>query len=149
METHEHAVKVLNGLIETTLDSVHGYKDAAAGAKEPQLKTLFEARAAKRRELVNELQQEVRTFGGQPGDHQSMAGALHNRFLDLKAAITGGDKKAIVDEVERGVDVIKGKFEKALKDDDLPPPARELINRAYTAIKADHDEVSRMKHQLH
>jgi uncharacterized protein (TIGR02284 family) len=149
MDTQEHAVKVLNSLIETTLDSAHGYKEAAENAKQPELKSMFAARSAKREALVSELQQEVRTFGGKPEDDQSMVGKMHNKFVDLKNAIAGGNEKAVVDEVERGEDFIKGKFEKALQDDDLPPAARELITRAFTSIKADHDEISRMKHQLH
>jgi uncharacterized protein (TIGR02284 family) len=149
MDTQEHAVKVLNGLIETTLDSAHGYREAAENIHRPELKTMFAARSAKREALATELQQEVRTFGGKPEDEQSVLGKMHNKFVDLKNAIAGGDEKAVVDEVERGEDVIKGRYEKALQDDDLPVQTRDLLTRACDTIRADHDEISRMKHQLH
>jgi uncharacterized protein (TIGR02284 family) len=145
----ERAVKVLNDLIETTLDSAHGYEEAAETIKDGQLKTMFAERSRRRMELGRELQAEVRTFGGEPKDDQSMAGKLHNKFVDLKGAITGGDTKAVINEVERGEDVIKGKFEKAMSDQDLPPTARDVVSRAYQSIRADHDEVSRMKHSMH
>jgi uncharacterized protein (TIGR02284 family) len=145
---NDHAVKVLNSLIETTLDSANGYKEAAENAQSSQYRSMFADRSTRRAQLVSELQQEVRSFGGSPETDQSMLGKVHNKFVDLKNAITGGDDKAVINEVERGEDVIKGKYEAVLRDDDLPPSARELVNRAYGSIKADHDEVSRLKHQL-
>ncbi|MES2897941.1 MAG: PA2169 family four-helix-bundle protein [Pseudomonadota bacterium] len=147
--THHHAVKVLNSLIETTLDSANGYKEAAENADSSQYKTMFAQRSQKRLEITRELQAEVRTFGGEPEDDQSLLGKAHNKFVDLKAALTGGhDDKAVITEVERGEDFIKGKYEHALKDDDLPPTARQAVERAYVTIKADHDEVSALKHSL-
>lgn len=146
---NDHAVKVLNSLIETTLDSANGYKEASENATSSQYKSMFSDRAIRRNELVRELQQEVRSFGGEPENDQSLLGKAHNKFVDLKNALTGGaDDKAVINEVERGEDVIKAKYEAAINDQDLPPTARDLINRAYGQIRADHDEVSRIKHQL-
>ena len=145
---NDHAVKVLNSLIETTLDSANGYKEAAENTQTPQYREMFADRATQRSRLAGELQQEVASFGGEPDTDQSLLGKAHNKFVDLKNAITGGSDKAVINEVDRGEDFIKAKYEAALKDDDLPPSARELINRAYGEIKADHDAVSRIKHQL-
>jgi uncharacterized protein (TIGR02284 family) len=150
MQSNEHAAKVLNSLIETTLDSANGYREAAENAGSSQYKQMFADRAAKRSELVRELQQEVRSFGAEPETDQSLLGKAHNKFVDLKNALTGGnhDDKAVINEVERGEDFIKAKYEAAVNDGDLPQTARDLVNRAYGTIKADHDEVSRIKHQL-
>lgn len=147
--TNEHAVKVLNSLIETTLDSAHGYRDAAEHVGQAHYRTMFSARASERQELVARLQQEVRSFGGEPEDDQSLLGKMHNKFTELKGSVSGHDDKAVINEVERGEDVIKAKYEKVLDDADLPTDVRELVNRAYGEIKAAHDEVSRLKHQLH
>jgi uncharacterized protein (TIGR02284 family) len=148
-ESNEHAVDVLNGLIKTTLDSVGGYRDAAENADRSQYKAMFADRAAKREQLARELQQQVRTLGGEPKTEQGMLGKMHNEFVDLKNALTGGDDKAVIDEVERGEDHIKERFEDALDDEDLPPNVRTVVARAYQSVKADHDEVSRIKHSLH
>ena len=145
----EHAVKVLNSLIETTLDSARGYKEAAESSENPQYKTLFSERSLKRMKLTGELQQEVRSFGGEPEDHQSILGKAHNKFVDLKAAVMGHDEKAIVNEVERGEDFIKAKFEHALKEDEeLPANVRTLLDRAFQEIKADHDQASALKRSV-
>jgi uncharacterized protein (TIGR02284 family) len=145
---NDHAVKVLNSLIETTLDSANGYREAAENAQSSQYSSMFADRATRRAQLAGELQQEVRSFGGAPETDQSVLGKAHNKFVNLKNAIMGGDDKAVINEVERGEDVIKAKYEAVLNDQDLPSAARELINRAYGSIKADHDEVSRLKHQM-
>lgn len=147
--TNEHAVKVLNSLIETTLDSANGYEEAAQNANSGQLKTLFAERSRRRLDLSRQLQQEVRTFGGEPETDQSMLGKAHNKFVDIKNAIMGGhDEKAVINEVERGEDFIKGKYEAALKDEELPQNVRQVVSQAYDSIRADHDEISAMKHSL-
>jgi len=146
---NDHAVQVLNGLVETTLDSADGYRKAAETARDPRFKTLFAARAQKRQQLCTELKAEVRSFGGEPRDDGSMLAATHRAFLDLKDKVTGENDTAIIDEVERGEDVLKAKFEKAAGDADLAPAARATVERAYASVKLDHDEISALKHQQH
>lgn len=147
--TQEATVKVLNSLIETTLDSVHGYEDAAKATENSQFKTLFEKKAAARLELSRRLQDEARTFGADAEHHQSMLGKLHNKFTELKGKITDADDKSVIDEVERGEDFIKTKFEKAAEDEDLPGSARQVVRDACSLLKADHEEISALKRQLH
>ncbi|HVI33801.1 PA2169 family four-helix-bundle protein [Phenylobacterium sp.] len=148
--THERAVKVLNSLIETTLDSANGYEEAAENIPDGQLKTLFAERSRRRMDLSRQLQEEVRTFGGTPEHDQSMLGKAHNKFVDIKNAVMGGaSEKAVIDEVERGEDFIKGKFEQAMRDDDLPANARSVVSQAYESIRADHDQISALKHSMH
>jgi uncharacterized protein (TIGR02284 family) len=147
--SNEHAVEVLNGLIKTTLDSVGGYRDAAESVDDTQCKTLFRDRASMRQQLASKLQQEVRMLGGEPQTDQGVVGKMHNKFVELKSAVTGSSDKAVVDEVERGEDHIKERFEDALEDGELPASVRTTVSSAYQSIKADHDEISRIKHTLH
>ncbi len=147
--TNDHAVKVLNSLIETTLDSANGYKEAAENVESSEYRSMFSERSTRRLELSRRLQAEVRSFGGEPEDDQSLAGKLHNKFVDLKTALTGGpNDKGVIDEVERGEDVIKAKYEAATKDDELPTELRTKIIDAYQSVKSDHDEISRIKHSI-
>jgi len=147
--SQESAVKVLNGLIETTLDSAHGYEEAAENAREGQLKSLFAERSRRRLDMARQLQQEVRTFGGEPERDQSALGKAHNKFAEMRGKLMGSSDKGLIDEVERGEDVIKARFEKALKNDDLPDNARQVVAHAYESIRADHDEISRLKRSMH
>ncbi len=146
---NDRAIKTLNDLIETTLDSANGYRHAADGVSNPELKTLFTERAGKREELSRRLQAEVLSFGGEPEDDQSLLGRIHNKFAEIKGELMGRDDKAVVDEVERGEDVIKARFEDASRDNDLPDALRQRVAEEFASIKADHDTISTLKHNLH
>ena len=50
-----HDIKVLNGLIDTTLDSADGYREAAEQTQDPHYRTLFERRAGERQQVVEDL----------------------------------------------------------------------------------------------
>ena len=94
------------------------------------------------------MRAQVSRLGGDPEDDGSFLGKTHQRFLDLKAAITGRDEGAIVNEVERGEDYLKEKFETALKLDSLSGESRAVIERAYQSVKSGHDQMSQLKHGM-
>ena len=56
--------------------------------------------------------------------------------------------KAVIEEVERGEDYLKAKYESALQDDELSPDTRQAIQQAYQSVRAGHDRVSAIKHQM-
>lgn len=143
-----HAVDVLNGLIETTLGNVHRYREAAAHARDPKFKALFEERAARRQALIKVLQDEVRTFGAEPPRHETLAAQVHERFVALKERM-GGDDRVVIDEVEEGEDGMKHRFAKAAKEPELPPRLRDWITELSDQVRAEHDEISRLKTQMH
>ena len=76
----------------------------------------------------------MRRLGGDPEDDGSFMGKTHQRFLDLKAAITGRDDKAIINEVERGEDYLKEKFETALNSGELSGECRAVVERCYQSV---------------
>lgn len=143
----DHDIKVLNSLIETTLDSADGYRQAAEDSENPGFRRLFEERSFERRQVTTDLQAKVRELGGNPEDDGTILAAAHRRFLDLKHAVKH-DEEAIVSEVENGEDFIKEKYERALKDEDLSVAARECIQTAYTSVKSGHDQMRDLKHTL-
>ncbi|MCW3477150.1 PA2169 family four-helix-bundle protein [Limobrevibacterium gyesilva] len=145
--TNESDIKILNGLIETTLDSADGYSEAAKEARNPRFTTLFQARATERQHLIRQLQAEVVRLGGAPEDSGTMLAAAHRAFLNLKSSVTGSDQ-SVVDEVEAGEDHVKAKFEAALDNEELSPSGKALVTRIYGSIKAGHDEMSQLKHEL-
>jgi uncharacterized protein (TIGR02284 family) len=146
--TNTNDVSVLNGLIETTLDSMKGYEDAAKDAESTQFATMFADFARDRAKVATDLQNQVRTLGGEPEMDSSMLAAAHRTFMDLKQAITGKDDKAIIQEVERGEDHIKAKFEDAMKDSDLSPATRSAITEAFASVREGHDKMSALKHSM-
>lgn len=142
-------VGTLNTLINTLIDSVTGFEDAAANIEgSSNLKQMFREFASERSRVVEELRGEVRRLGGNPEDDGSFLGKAHQRFLDLKSVITGRDEKAIINEVERGEDYLKDKFETALSGGTLSGDSRAVVERAYQSVRTGHDRVSALKHGL-
>ncbi len=150
MTDHNHSdeISTLNTLIATTIDSVNGYQNSAEDIDNGRFAEIFRERANERQRVVSELQNEVRRLGGEPEDGGSFMGKTHQRFEDLKAAITGGDDQAIVNEVERGEDYLKGKFEAALNGGTLSGESRSVVETCYQSVRQGHDQMSQLKHGM-
>ncbi len=145
---NQDQITTLNTLIATLIDSVTGYEDAAANAEGSRFQEIFRERASERTRVVEDLRSEVRRLGGNPEDDGSFMGKTHQRFLDLKAAVTGRDDQAVINEVERGEDYLKEKFETALNGDMLTGDVRSAVERAYQSVRSGHDQISQIKHGL-
>lgn len=145
---NSHDVTVTNTLIATTLDSMKGYADAAEHSENSTHQQFFRQMSEERSQVAADLQAHVRSQGGDPETDSSTAGAAHRGWLDLKAAITGRDEKAVVNEVERGEDYIKTKFEAALKNDEISAGTRGALEKSFASIRKGHDRASEMKHAM-
>ena len=141
-------IATLNTLTATLIDSVTGYRDAADHAQSPRFQQLFRKFADERSSAVELLRQQVTSLGGEAEGDGSFMGKVHQRFMDLKSAITGRDDKAIVNEVERGEDYLKEKFETVLKDVDLSAQSRSAVEQAFTSVRLGHDQMSDLKHGM-
>ena len=146
--TTDSTISTLNGLIKTALDSMKGYQDAAKDAESTQFATMFAEFARDRSAAATDLQAEVRLLGGNPEDDSSFLAAAHRTFMDLKQAFTGKDDKATIQEVERGEDYIKAKFEGALRNTDLDPSSRAVVEKAFVSLKEGQDKMSALKHSI-
>jgi uncharacterized protein (TIGR02284 family) len=145
--TQDHDINVLNGLIETTLDSADGYREAAKETEDNRYKSVFEKRSFERQQVATDLQGSVRQLGGEPEDDGSILAKAHRAFLDVKHALLR-DEQAVVNSVENGEDHIKAKFERALEDSDVSATTKETIRRAYDSVKSGHDQMRDLKHAL-
>ena len=150
MTDHDHSdeISTLNTLIATTIDSVNGYENSAKDIDNQRFAEIFRERANERQQVVEQLRGEVRRLGGNPEDDGSFMGQTHQRFEDLKAAVTGQDEKSIVNEVERGEDYLKEKFETALNSDTLSGDSRSVVEQCYQSVRSGHDQMSQLKHGL-
>lgn len=144
---NHHDIHVLNSLIETTIDSADGYREAAKETDKDTFRTLFEARSFERQQVASDLQGAVRTLGGNPEDDGTVLAKAHRAFLDVKHALLR-DEQAVVNSVENGEDFIKSKFETALEDSSVSATTRETIRRAYSTVKDGHDQMRDLKHSL-
>lgn len=147
MATQESDIDILNGLIETTIDSADGYAQAAETATEAgsnaDLVTMFHRFGSERQTAVAALRAQVVVLGGTPEDDGSLLAGAHRSFLQLKS-LFGSSRERIIEEVESGEDQIKHKYEDAMKQD-LSPATHSVISKAYETVRQGHDTVRDMK----
>jgi uncharacterized protein (TIGR02284 family) len=140
-------VKHLNGLIEINNDRVEGYQKATEEAKDETLKSLFKRFADGSRMYRNELVELVRNSGGEPAEGTTNSGKLYRVWMDIKAALAGHDRKAVLSNCEYGEDVALESYRSVTEDRDLTLPSniREILQRQQSEIKRAHDEIKQMR----
>ena len=134
----------LNELIETSKDGENGFRKAAQDTKTAELASFFSQGAQRCAQGARELQELVRSLGGDPERTGSAAAAMHRGWMNVKEAVTGRDDKAILEEVERGEDYAKAAYRKALEQN-LPANVKSVVERQYQGVLANHDKVKALR----
>jgi uncharacterized protein (TIGR02284 family) len=141
---NQHDVTVLNSLIETTIDSVDGYRHSADEATNAQFAEIFRQRAQEREQVVARLRERVTELGGTPEDEGGLLAKAHRQFLSLRDAVTGSDDKSVIAEVDRGESYLNGKWEAALADEELSAQTQRLIRECYQSVRSGHEQWENM-----
>ncbi len=145
MKEQTELTSTINDLIETLKDGQEGFKQAAEGVKDPQLKSLFTDYSLQRSRFATELQSEARVLGeSEPETSSSAAGALHRAWINLKSAVTKGDDHAILAECERGEDSAVEEYKKAMNAN-LSASLRGVVARQFAQIKQAHDRIKNLR----
>ena len=144
----EELVEVLNDLILINNDRIEGYERAAEESKDIDitLKAVFNKMADESRKYVSELTQHINSLGGQTESGTTAMGKIYRAWMDVKAAVTGQDRHAILASCEYGEDQAQRAYEKALASDaDLDVETRQLITSQKESLKASHDNIKTMR----
>jgi uncharacterized protein (TIGR02284 family) len=141
---NDNVISTLNNLIETCKDGENGFRTAADGVKNSELKTLFNTYSQQRAQFAAELQAEVRNLGGDPENTGSVAATLHRGWINIKSTVTGEDEGAVISECERGEDSAVRNYKDALNET-LPANLQSIIQRQYTQVKEAHDRIRAME----
>lgn len=144
MEDNDDIISTLNDLIEVSKDGEEGFRSSAENVDDPKLKAFFLRRSQEVAASVQELQELVRSLGGEPASSTSLSGALHRRWIDIKTALTSNDTLAVLNETERGEDVALATYRKAAEKD-LPTHVRFVVVRQLEGAKRNHDEVKKLR----
>ena len=144
--TNNDIVSTLNHLIETCKDGEEGFRTCAEDATGLQLKTLLTTRSQRCATAARELQDLVRSLGGDPETDSSFSAALHRRWINIKSAVLGKDNEAILTECERGEDLAVHSYRQALEKD-LPAAIHSVVDRQYQGVVQNHDQIKMLRQQ--
>ena len=144
---NEKTIAVLNTLITINNDRIEGYETASKETEEQDLKTLFAQFSSTSQKCKHELMNEVSKLGGTAAEGTLTIGKFFRVWMDVKAALTGKDRKAILNSCEYGEDQAKDTYEKALENDkeNLSMEQQTMIKAQHSLLKADHDKVKSMR----
>ncbi len=135
----------LNNLIQINNDRIQGYLTAAKETNEQDLKEVFSEMMQTSQECRRELSQEVTRLGGTPVEGTTVSGKFYRAWMDVKAALAGKDRKAILSSCEFGEDVAVKTYEAEMESESLTDDVKSIVNEQYSKIKAGHDKIKRMR----
>ena len=147
---NEKTIEVLNTLVQINNDRIEGYETASKETEEQDLKTVFAQFSATSQKCKQELEAEVKKLGGEPTEGTRTTGKFFRVWMDVKAALTGKDRKAILNSCEYGEDVAKDTYEKVLENEveNLNAEQQTMLKAQHTLLKTDHDKVKSMRDAL-
>ena len=144
METEK--IDTLNSLIIINNDRSEGYLKAAEQAQDTELKSLFTKFSQQSRTFSEELRQFVPGYEEPKHDETRNSGKLFRLWMDIKAAVTSNDRKAILSSCEFGEDAAKKEYKDALENaQELPAGALEIVSRQNSEILKSHDLIKSMR----
>lgn len=130
----------LQDLLRVNIDSENGFRDAAEQVEDVALRRIFRQFADERQSNAAELKQFVEFNGETPVEGGSVLAMLHRSWMDLKAALSSNDAKAVLQEAERGEDHIKHMYEDILTET-AGSAVHDVLQHQYVKVKAAHDVV--------
>ena len=138
---------LLNELVETLKDGQKGYADAMTDVEDTNLKETFRHYATQRAEYITEIEDQMFKLNLKPDESASgsVTGTVHRAWIDLKAALTSKDNKAVLNECERGEDYAKNAYQTALKAQDLPPNLKSVIEKQYQGVTEALDKIKSLR----
>ncbi len=150
MIDNEKTVDVLNTLIQINNDRIEGYETASKETEEQDLKAYFSQFKMTSQKCKQELVDEVTRLGGEPTESTRVSGKFFRVWMDVKAAITGKDRKAILGSCEYGENVADETYQHVVKDESahLRFDQQTMINAQHALLKADLNLVKSMHNAL-
>lgn len=145
---NKEVVNVLNELLTRNYDAEKGYQKAAEDIDNSLLKDFFRDYSGQRYNFGHEIKDEIRRLGAEPDKGASTTSKAHRTWIDLKSLLTGKDAEAVVNECIRGERQALDDYEDALRRNDLPPTAREVVQRQHDTIQNAVDRLNQIENTL-
>ncbi len=147
MITTDNTVEILNDLVAINNDRIVGYERALKelDGSNADLKQLFLSMIDESRHIKMDLGSEVQVEGGTIESGTTASGKIYRAWMDVKAAFTGHDRKAILANCEYGEDAAQKAYKAALQEDDLPHHVRAMLVEQQETLKTSHDEIKQLR----
>ena len=143
--TSYDTVNCLQQLVSISRDSEDGFREASRDVRNQDLKELFTMIARQRGEFGTELKGIVSSLDEDPETSKDLGGEARLLWLELKAALSAGDEHTILFECERGEDAAVNAYRDVLKDYELPPDIRVVVEKQWEAVQKSHERIRHLR----
>lgn len=144
METEK--IDAVNSVIVINHDRHEGYKRASEDTKDEELKGLFSHFSEQSARFAEELRRFVPNSEEPERDETKNTGKLHRLWMDLKAAVTGNERKVVLSSCEFGEDHALKTYGEALQHpEELPLGAWDVLTKQKAEIQKSHDKVKALR----
>lgn len=144
--TSEKCDKVLRDLMIINHDRAEGYAHAVEDAKDNDLKIIF-ARFSNQSKMFNsQLKDFIGNWDLVPADDETkMSGKLYRIWMDLKASLSGNNRKSVLDSCEYGEQVTLKTYDNILADTtDIPADVVSVIKTQRAILNEEHEIIGSM-----
>lgn len=147
---NDKAIDALNSLITINNDRIEGYETASDVSEEQDLKTMFVKFISTSQNCKQELIKEVKAMGGEIAEGTKATGKFFRAWMDVKAALTGKDRKAILNSCENGEDKAQETYEDVIENKfkHLTTDQKNMVLAHKSILKGDRDHVKTMRDAL-
>ena len=135
MATKEDIISVLNDLVQTCRDSHEAFERAADNVHRGDLKAPLNERSHQHAVFAGELEDEIRSLGGEPSARGHIGSLLERGLGDLASRFKEKDDPAILAECQNVEDDALTHYQHALNED-LPADVRMIVQRQFQAVQA-------------
>jgi uncharacterized protein (TIGR02284 family) len=132
MITNKEIVDDLNELVKINNDRIQGYEKAIEDNEDPALDDLFRHYVVQSQNFRSQLADHiVRIDGHAVTDATStdVSSKLHRAWIDIKSALTGKDRDAVLGSVEFGDNAAIEAYQDAIEKDHIPAYIKEDLQK--------------------
>jgi len=133
--TNDKLIDKLNHLIAIANDGRYGYENAAEDVKDDTLKQMFRQHSLERARYAEELKKEVSSLGGSPDKGGGPLGALHRTWMDIKSAVTAGDRETILKTCITGEEAAVNAYTEVLNDEAVTGHVKQVVSQQLAGIQ--------------
>jgi uncharacterized protein (TIGR02284 family) len=143
-------IEAFNSLIVINNDRIEGYKIASETINDDDLKSFFNELSQTSVECKKELIVEVERLGGIPDEGTRTSGKFFRAWMEIKAILSGNNKRAILNSCEYGEDAALETYKNVLIHEvhEINSYEQNLLNKQYALLKSDHGRVKVLRNVL-
>ncbi len=146
----EKAIDTLNKLVQVNNDRIAGYEKASENTVETDLQSLFSNFANTSRKCNQELIGEIKDLGGTPVEGTNVTDKFFRAWKDVKAALSGNDRKSIFDSCILGEEKAVEEYKNVLGADIeyLNSEQQTMLGAHLAMLRDDYNKIKSIRDTL-